>query len=91
MTEKPLFLRLRVDFLEFLGREETPEQIQMRRPLLIFLLSLGTVAGYASGFHSLRMHSRWHDGGACGWHDEAAPSAPPPAAPPSATPSTPAP
>lgn len=26
----------------------------MRRPILIALLAFGTIAGYASGFHSLR-------------------------------------
>lgn len=28
----------------------------MNRPLLITLLSIGTVAGFASGFHHLRQH-----------------------------------
>ncbi|MCB9621661.1 MAG: hypothetical protein H6721_23490 [Sandaracinus sp.] len=28
----------------------------MKRPLLIALLSLGTVGGFAHGFHSLRHH-----------------------------------
>lgn len=36
----------------------------MRRFFLIPLLAFGTIAGFASGFHSL--HMRHH----CGWHDD---------------------
>ena len=36
----------------------------MRRKILIVLLSLGTLGGFASGFHSLRTHGAcWRHGG----------------------------
>ena len=35
-----------------------------RRFFLIPLLAFGTIAGFASGFHSLAMHR------SCGWHDD---------------------
>jgi hypothetical protein len=35
----------------------------MRRRILIVLLSLGTLGGFASGFHSLRTHSACWRGG----------------------------
>ena len=39
----------------------------MRRGILIVLLSLGTIAGFASGFHHLRYGHGWGHGYGKGW------------------------
>ncbi|MGC4120116.1 MAG: hypothetical protein QM765_37150 [Myxococcales bacterium] len=56
----------------------------MKRALLIVLLSFGTVAGYASGFHHLR------HGGCHGWQSSSCPcqreASPQPASPPPSAP-----
>ncbi len=44
--------------------------MEMRRRIVIALLALGTVAGYAEGIaHAVRMH-RMHAGQCAGWHHD---------------------